>query len=102
MSCLRFDVNRNRIRTRFEKTRQVVIGMLDHEVNIQGKVSMLLDGRDQSWPEGNIINEMAVHNVKMQPIRARFLDGVNLGFEMGEIGCEDGWSDENSVMRHKK
>ena len=45
-------------------------------------------------PERNVIDEVAVHDVEMEPIGAGFFGAMDLGFEMREIGGEDGRSDE--------
>jgi hypothetical protein len=43
---------------------------------------------------------MAIHDVEMEPVRARFFDAVDFRFQMGEIRGEDGWSDESFRERH--
>jgi hypothetical protein len=43
---------------------------------------------------------MAIHDVEMKPIRARFFDAVDLGFEIRKIRGEDGRSDEDFWKRH--
>ncbi len=95
MFRLRFDVDRDRIRARFEEARHVMIGMLDHEMDIERKLRVFADGRDDSRPERNVIDEMAVHDVEMQPVRAGFFGAMDLGFELGEVRGEDGRSDED-------
>ncbi len=90
-----FDMNRDGIRARFEEARHVMIGMLDHEMDVERKLGVFSHRRDDSGPERNVIDEMAIHDVEMQPIGAGFLGAMDLGFEMGEVRGEDGRSDED-------
>src|SRR4051812_8950015 len=39
---------------------------------------------------------MAVHDVEVEPISARFFDAMNLGFELRKIGRENRGSDEDA------
>ena len=100
MFRFRFDVDGDGIRARFEEARHVMIGMLDHEMDVEWKICVLSNGRDDSGPERNIIDEVAVHDVEMEPIGAGFLGTVDLGFETGEVRGEDGRSDEDLGRGH--
>jgi hypothetical protein len=71
-----------------------MIRMLDHEMDVEWKLGVLSHGRDDSWPERNIIDEVAVHDVEMQPIGAGLFGAMDLGFETREVRGEDGRSDE--------
>ena len=96
MFRFRFDVDGDGIRAGFEEARQIMIGMLDHEMNIERQLRVFAHGRDDRGPEGNVIDEMAIHDVEMQPIRARFFRAMDLRFEMGEIRGEDRWRHKHS------
>jgi hypothetical protein len=72
-----------------------MIRMLDHEMDIERELGVFADSRDDRGPEGNIIDEMAIHDVEMEPIGARFFDQVDLRFKMREIGGENGRGDED-------
>src|SRR5436305_7039049 len=94
MFRFRFDMDRHGIRPRFEEARQVMIGMLDHEMDIERKLGVFSHGRDNGGPERNVIDEVAVHDVEVQPVCAGCFGAMDLGFEMREIGGEDGRSNE--------
>ncbi len=76
--------------------------MLDHEMDVERKFGVFSHRRDDRRPERNVIDEVAVHDVEMQPIGAGFFGAMDLGFETGEVRGEDGWSDEDFLMRHRK
>jgi hypothetical protein len=71
-----------------------MIGVLDHEMDVEREFRVLSNGRDDSRPERNVIDEMAVHDVEMQPIGAGLLGAVDLVLETGEVRGEDGRSDQ--------
>ena len=98
----RFDMNGDGIRAGFEEARQVMIGMLDHEMNVERKLRVLSHGRDDRRPKRNVIDEMAVHDVEMEPIGAGLFGAMDLGFELREIRGENGRSDEDFRVRHKE
>jgi hypothetical protein len=85
----------NRISTSFDETREVMMRTLNHKMNIERKFRVLSYRRDHGWPERNVIDEMAVHDVEVEPIRTGFLDATNLNLESGEVGREQGWGDED-------
>ena len=99
MLRFRFDMDGDGIRAGLEEARQIMIRMLDHEMHIERELRVFAHGRDDRGPEGNVIDEMAIHDVEMEPIGARFFDAVDLRFEMGEIRGEDGRSDEDHRVK---
>ena len=66
---------------------------LNHKMNIKRKFRVLSHRRDHGGPERDVIDEMSVHDVEMEPIRTSFLDTTNLDLESGEVGREEGRSD---------
>ena len=72
-----FDMNGDGIRTGIDKTRHVVIGMFDHQMHVEWQVSLFANETDDGWTERNVVYEMAVHDVAMDPISAGRLDFVN-------------------------
>src|SRR4051794_6730578 len=102
MTRFRFDVNRDRVRAGFEKTWQIMIGPLDHEMNVERQLRVLAHRREDCRAERNVIDEMSVHDVEMQPVRARFFRAMNFGFEIREIGGENRRSDQDFWWRHNE
>jgi hypothetical protein len=64
-------------------------------VNIKRQSSFFTNETDDRRAEGNVIDEVAVHDVAMDPVGAGLFDTPDFVGQMGEIGGEDGWSDEN-------
>jgi hypothetical protein len=58
-------------------------------------------GRDNRGTKRNVIDEVAVHDVEMKPIRAGLCGAMDLGLELRKIRGEDGRSDEDFLKRHK-
>ena len=69
-----FDMNRDRICAGFDKSRRVMIGMLDHEMNVERKIRLLANGRDHGRPKRNVVDKMSIHDVEMDPIGAGFFN----------------------------
>ena len=72
-----------------------MIGMLDHKMHIQRQTCFLSHQPDNIRPEGNVIDEMAVHDVAMDPIRAGDFDAVDFLSQPREIRGQNGWSDDH-------
>src|SRR5437762_8426128 len=90
-----FNMDGDGIRAGFKKTRQIMIGPFDHEMNVEPQLRMLAHGRDDGGPERNVIDEMAVHDVEMKPVGTSVFHTMDLRFEIREIGGENGWSNQN-------
>jgi hypothetical protein len=63
-------------------------------MDIDRELSVFADSCDHRGSERNVIDEVAIHDVEMEPIGARFFDAMDLGREIREIGGEDGRRDE--------
>jgi hypothetical protein len=87
------DMHGDGIRAGLEETRQIMIGMLDHEMNIERELRQFAHRGDKSGPKGNIVHEMAVHDVEMEPVGAGFLGAPDFAAELGEVRGEDGRRD---------
>src|SRR2546423_14712854 len=96
MTRLGFDMDRDRIRAGFEKARQIMIGTLDHEMDIERQPGVFAHGRDDGGPKRNVVDEMPIHDVEMKPISAGFFHAMNLRLEVREIGGENGRSNQNA------
>jgi hypothetical protein len=96
--CFRFNMDRNRVGPCIDETRQIVIGMLNHQVNIKRQICDFANGRDHARAERNIVDEMTVHDVAMDPIGSRLFHPANLIGQSGKIGGENRGS--NYYSRH--
>ena len=92
-------VNGDGIRARFKKARQIMIGPLDHEMNVERQLGVFAHGRDDRGTEGNVIDEMSVHDVAMDPICACGFDAMDFVTESREIGGKNGRSNDDSFHR---
>jgi len=83
------NVNRDRISACFDKARRIMIGGLDHQVNIERQICFFAHNADNLWPKGNVIDEMSIHNVAVNPVGTSLLDALDFVSQSGEIGGED-------------
>src|SRR5882762_2630225 len=74
-----------------------MIGMLNHEMDVERQSRELANSRDDSGSEGNVIDEMSVHDVAMNPIGPGLLNPVHFIGQSGKIGGKDGGGDQDSM-----
>ena len=82
------------IGTRLGKGGQERVHRGDHQMNVEGHFCQLAERFEHHRPVADIGHEMPVHDVQMQPIRTRCLDGGDLLAQSGEIRGQEGWSNE--------
>ena len=73
-----------------------MIGMLDHKMDVERKTCLAAHGRDDRRTEGNVIDEMPIHDVAVNPIGAGCLHPMDFVAESREIGGQNGWGDDYS------
>ena len=76
------------MRASAEKSRNVVIRSLDHQVYIEKDVVGLVDSLHELRAEGNIIDEVAVHDVEVQPVSARANSSGAFLFQLAPVGSQ--------------
>ena len=74
-----------------------MIGMLDHEMDVERQSRELANSRDDSRSEGNIIDEMSIHDVAMNPIGPGLLDPTDFIGQSGKIGGQNGGGDQDPM-----
>jgi len=67
-------MNGNRVGTCFDKAWDVMIGVLNHEMHIDWEFGTPSDQIDNCRPEGNIIDEMSIHNIAVNPVGSSLFD----------------------------
>ena len=72
-----------------------MVGVLDHQMDVERKLSVLADALDDRRSKGNVIDEMPVHDVAMNPVGARSFDPSDFLGEAREIGGKNGGGDKN-------
>ena len=70
MFGLRFHVDGEKVGTRFKETRNIVVWPRDHEMDVEKDIIRGVDGFHHRRAEGDIIHEVSVHDVEVQPIGA--------------------------------
>ena len=71
------------------------VGIGDHEVSVQWRGGNPGQGCDHGWTEGEIRNEVSIHQIEVQQIGAGGFDLGDLSGEPGKIRRQKGWSDAN-------
>ena len=71
----------------------VLFGIFDHQVDVEGKFRGFPDRGDEPRADRDVGDEMAVHDVDVNPVRSRGLDGNDLFAETAEVRRQDGWCD---------
>ena len=74
-----------------------MIGVFDHQLYIERQPCLLADVPNNVGPERNIIDEMSVHDVAMNPIGPGLLNPVHFIGQSGKIGGQDGGGDQNAL-----
>ena len=68
---LRLDMHRNVVRSGLDEPIQKVVRPRDHEMHVQPDVVRPMNRGNEVWTKGNIIHEVPVHDVQMQPVCTR-------------------------------
>lgn len=87
-------MDRNIIRAGLRELRDVVVRILDHQVAIQDAVSDRADSLDDQRTDRDIRDEVAVHDINVQPLGACF-DPANGFLQTGEVRGEKRWGDDD-------
>src|SRR5260370_32133092 len=95
-------MNRDRICAGFDKTRHVMVSVLNHEMDIERKTRQAANNPDNLRPKGNVIDEMSVHYVAMNPICGCRFNTMNFVAESREISGKNGWGDDDSLHQTNK
>lgn len=65
----------------------------DHEVSVDGSFCVFLDSGDDGRPEGEVGDEVSVHDIEVEEVGAGILDIAHFLSEDGEVGGEEGGGD---------
>ena len=81
------------VRAGIGKRLNIVIGVDNHEVDIDDALGRRTDRLDDEWPNRDVRNESTVHDIDVNPIRAGLAHGPDFGLKSAKIGGKNGWSD---------
>src|SRR6476469_698848 len=73
--------------------REVVLGLLDHEVNVERPVGDAPERADHRCAEAEVGHEVTVHNIHVNPLRAAGHCPLHLLAEPPQIGAQDAGGD---------
>ena len=96
-----FLMDQERIRAGVGKGLQVQVGIFNHQMNFERQAADGPKGLDHRWTNRDIGDEMAVHDVDMDPIGARLLGCGHLLSQPRKIGRQNGWSDLDFCASHR-
>jgi hypothetical protein len=84
-----FLMNRNPIGSGFGKLGNEKVRVFDHEVTIDRHLNDFTQPRDDRGTDGDVGNEVAVHNVDMEDCAATFDRKLRIAAELREVGRKD-------------
>ena len=70
-----------------------VVGGRGHQVGVEGDLGVFAHAGDDGRTEGEVGDEVAVHDVQVEEVGAGVLDVADFGGESGEVGGEEGGGD---------
>ena len=82
-------MHRNGIGAGLDEGGDIALGVLNHEVDVQVQARDLADGFDHRRPNGDIGDEVAVHDVHVQDGGAGALDASDLFGQAGKVRRQD-------------
>src|SRR5882762_2907742 len=80
-----FLMDGNPVRTHLDESRDELVGILDHQVAVKRQVRRLPQGLHDRRANGQVWNEMPVHDVDVNHRTATFRGATDLVRQMGEI-----------------
>lgn len=92
-------VNDDHLAPGLDETGNQMIRLLDHEMSLERHVHRRAYGGNDVGAERQIGDEASVHDIELDPIDARLLQGLAFLTETSEVGGKDGGDDEGRA-RH--
>lgn len=89
-----FDVDGDVVCSGLDEAVEEVVRAIDHEVDVEEDVVGFVDGGDELGAEADIVDEVAVHDIEVEPVDA-CADGAGAFFcETAPVGGEEGRGDD--------
>src|SRR6185437_13628342 len=95
----RFRLDKKMIGTGLSEGREIALRRDDHQVYIKWLLRAASYRLDDHWADRDIRHEAAVHDVDMDPVGSRRIDGANLLGKTPEIRRQDRRCDDNGRLR---
>ena len=83
-----FDVDGHAVGAGFGERFEKNFRARAHEVDVEGNFGLVADDFDDLGAEGNVGDEMAVHDVEVNPVGLGFFDATRFGGEFAEVSSE--------------
>ena len=93
----RFQVHADHVRPCVNKRFDKLVRVLDHEVSVKGQFGAAADLRHNRGPEGDVGDEMPIHDVEVDNIRPAPVNPGDLLAQTAEVGGEKGGGYLNTV-----
>jgi len=91
-----FDMHRDHAGARLGECVEVLVGIHDHQVNIQRNLRDSPNRFHDRRSDGDVRDEMAVHDVDVDQIGAAALGRADRVAKRGKVGCQDRGGDEHA------
>jgi len=92
-----FGMHDQHLATGFDIPVRQLIGLLHHEVGLEGAVGAVTYRRNDIGPKGKVGNESAIHHVELEAVDAGFVEGLDFFAEAAEIGRKHRRDDRNGT-----
>jgi hypothetical protein len=93
-------MKRQHMRSGARERPGVTHGIGDHQVDVERDPRDLAQALDHRRPQGQVGDEVSVHHVDVQPVRAGALGSRDLLAQAGEVAGEDRGGDEDGLFDH--
>ena len=78
-------MERDKVGPRADKAGDIGLRIVDHQMDIEGNLDAAAKVLELVGSEGDIRDEMTVHNVDMKPVGAGFFDSLKISSERRKI-----------------
>jgi hypothetical protein len=90
-----FGVNDEHLAASLDIEVRELVGLLDHQVGLEGAIGAISHRRNHIGTERQIRNESTIHNVELESIDASFVQRDDFVAKPTEVCGEDRWDDGN-------
>ena len=92
-------VHRNDVGARLGKRLNILLGFDDHEVNVDHALRRSSDGFDHHGADCDVRHEATIHDIDVDPVGARLVDGLDFSLEAAKIGRKHRRRDSKRLWR---
>jgi hypothetical protein len=88
-----FEVDADPVGPGIGESGDELVGILDHQVAIEGQFGVFAEGGDDGWADGDIGDEMAIHHVDVDDRTTAALGCSDFIAQTGKVSGKDGWDE---------